>query len=259
MEMVPTITLSSLEKNGRLGNQMYQVAAVIAAAKEHGMNYVFPEWRYSKYMFAQLPIGSVKVDRIWNEPTFHYTPIPKFTTDADIAGYFQSCLHFEKHWFDILPYFTLKDEWHYYIWNKYGHLLNQPTCSIHVRRGDYLISPHLEYHGVLSADYYQKALNKLYGDEQESILKIVLSDDVEYCKQKFTQPNTIFIENELDIIDLFIGSYCVDNILANSSFSWWMWRLNKNTNKKACAPKNWFTSAANLDTKDLYCKDWIVL
>lgn len=256
---MPTITFSQLGKLGRLGNSMFQIAAVIGAAKEYGDAYVFPEWPYSKHMFIPLPVGTVKVDRIWNESTYRYSAIPNFGMDCDIAGYFQSNLYFEKHWFDILPYFTLKDEHHYYIWNKYVALLNQRTVSIHVRRGDYLVSPALEWHGVLGMDYYEAALDTLYTDGQHDVLKMVFSDDIAWCKQKFTQPNTIFVEGELDVIDLFIASYCMDNIIANSSFSWWQAYLNKNVTKRVVAPKRWFTENAKLDTKDLYCKDWIVV
>jgi len=51
---------------------------------------------------------------------------------------------------------------------------------------------------------------------------------------------------------------CSGHIIANSSFSWWgAWLSNS---EKVIAPQKWFGPGnAHLDTKDLYCPDWIVI
>ncbi len=51
-----------------------------------------------------------------------------------------------------------------------------------------------------------------------------------------------------------------DNVIGNSTYSWWAAWLNKNQNKKVYSPhyKQWFgTSYSNLDTKDLIPVNWI--
>jgi hypothetical protein len=69
----------------------------------------------------------------------------------------------------------------------------------------------------------------------------------------------LFIENEQDYIDLYLMSLCENNIIANSSFSWWGSWLNKNKEKKIIAPSKWFGKKINHDTKDLIPKEWIVM
>jgi hypothetical protein len=60
-----------------------------------------------------------------------------------------------------------------------------------------------------------------------------------------------------DIDDLYIMSNCKNNIIANSSFSWWGAWLNNNPNKKVIAPLNWFGSIANLNDSDIIPNTWI--
>jgi hypothetical protein len=52
-------------------------------------------------------------------------------------------------------------------------------------------------------------------------------------------------------------SMCKNNIIANSSFSWWGAWLNLNPDKKVIAPNNWFGTQTNLDIDDIIPEDWI--
>ena len=144
------VTYHELGNQGRLGNSLFQVATTLAYAFEHKKSFVFPGWKYSPYMMKPLPVSEVQNATRYNEPSFSYTPIPFIEGNVDLFGYFQSTAYFEKHLPEILPYITLNDRQFNYIISKYGYYLNQKTCSIHVRHGDYLINKNTQaYHGIL--------------------------------------------------------------------------------------------------------------
>ncbi len=132
------------------------------------------------------------------------------------------------------------------------------SCSIHVRRGDYLNLQHL--HHVLPISYYEKALSII----NPSGKIYVFSDDIAWCRDHFSFNKMIFMEGNDCIQDLSYMSSCTHNIIANSTFSWWGAYLNRNKNKKVVAPNKWFndnTNSAdyNLDTwSNIDSKDYTI-
>jgi hypothetical protein len=52
-------------------------------------------------------------------------------------------------------------------------------------------------------------------------------------------------------------SLCDNNIISNSSFSWWGAWLNNNKNKTVIGPKKWFGSSIQHNTNDIIPESWI--
>ena len=259
------ITFSQLGKAGRLANQLWQISGVMAYAAKYGKSYEFPEWEYQKYFKNQFSnTNQINVDKVYNEPTFHYTPIPNFLHDFDYNGYLQSPKYFEG---IIVPeiLFELKPEYQKQVDELYNKINpeNKPTLAIHHRFGDYLLPPHDVYHGVLYQDYYDKAAKELYTlKEAKKIKVIVCSDEIDKAKLMYNRLDEFdiyFSEGNNEIIDMFLMAKCNDIITANSSFSYWSALLNKNPDKRIVAPKQWFKNAPLCDTKDLYTKNMIVI
>lgn len=260
------LSFSKLGEYGRTANQLFQVASTYSYGQKYNKAVALPEWKYSKYFkhpfTVNTNLSSLVIDIIYNEPTFHYTEIPFIDGDVDLIGYFQSPKYFDN--INVQELFELKPEYQAQVSELYNKINPNGlhTCSIHVRRGDYLKEPHLSYHGVLDMDYYSFAISKLYGsladfEPFKKIQYIVCSDDIEWCKEHLIGIGNIhFVEGNEDIIDLFLMAHCNDNIIANSSFSWWSGYLNQNIDKRVVAPIKWF-AGANLDCKDLIPEGWI--
>lgn len=259
---------------GGLGNMLFQIASVtsIALSKktkasfssldEHldylnSENHFNPNLSYSrdykdlnmfKNMLTENPKANLKVYRY----PFHYLNIDIPEDDVILDGFFQSEKYFIKHEKEIRELFKPTQQIINTINHKYGHLLSGDTTSLHVRRGDYVNNSH--NHPPCSVEYYRQALDTLGGDKV-----LVFSDDIKWCKDVFVGDEFIYIDNEKDYIELYMMSLCKNNVISNSSFSWWGAWLNGNINKQVVSPKKWFGPYINHNTDDIIPKDWIII
>ncbi len=227
----------------RLGNQLFQIAAAFQHAKKNYNVFVCPEWKYQKYFTWKHKERDMlmQFESTWKEPGFNHSPIPYIGGNMALDGYFQSDKYFnEKTTKEI---FAFEMELMPPVEFDAGN-----TCSIHVRRGDYLNHP--DHHPVLE-----------------------ISDDIEWCKHNLTA-ETIghietekgfddlciqFSENRTEMEDFYLMSKCAHNIIANSSFSWWAAYLNENPNNLVISPSkdNWHGPAYCLwKHDDLIPKNW---
>lgn len=247
------ITFSKLGQFGRLGNQLWQIAALIGYAKKYNTSYFIKDWKYAHYFKNSFNKGNKRLAFTYREKDFTYDPIPA-KTQLEIEGYFQSEKYFEGA--DIKEQFEPSEEVEKYINEKYGEWLKGETVSVHIRRTDYLNLG--DYHYNLDMNYYDTAINYF---NRNTTNFIFFSDDIDWCIRNIDINNALFIKGEKDIIDLFLMSKCKHNIIANSSFSWWASYLNKNPHKKVIAPSKdkWFGKLMNKSVDDLYLDNWILV
>ena len=253
---------------GGLGNYMFQIACAYAYALKNNKKPIFTiddsivihkhinaykENVLSNVVF--LNNKDTKGFNVFNENGFHYNEIPSVGGSLYLNGYFQSEKYFKEYSKEIKELFSYN-----IIGKENSNLIykelneNNNTCSIHVRRGDYLNSPN--HHPTQNMNYYMKSIKQMPKDT----VFFIFSDDIAWCKSSFPDlPEKFkFVEGNTDYEDLKIMMLCKHNIICNSTFSWWAAWLNENPDKKIIAPSLWFGPAyANHDTKDLYCENWI--
>lgn len=189
----------------------------------------------------------------------------KLKGNVVLHGHFQNTKYFEEYEDTIRQSFSFK----YQLDDKNLDLANKikqtNSISIHIRRGDYLTNEQAKNNfAVCPIEYYQKAIAKIVNDIENPHFYI-FSDDINWAKENLPLANI-----SADYIDWNTGaesykdmqlmSLCKNNILANSSFSWWAAWLNTNENKIVIAPNQWFANEKrNKDLVDFYPKDWTII
>jgi hypothetical protein len=282
------ISFTSIGRLGRLGNQMFQFASAVGISQRAGTKAIFP-------LEACLELNNtgpinpetgqntlVKCDILdgFDIQGGHFIPVREFpeihsrymernfgycpeTSDlqdgTDLYGYFQTEKYFSESSEYLRNSFRFKKEVKekaIRYWEKNIERVNVFTyCSIHVRRGDYLMYPN--HHPTCSAEYYNSAIERM--DRLGRTIYVVFSDDTEWCKTQFAGDNFIVVETGDQFQDMYLMSHCHHNIIANSSFSWWGAWLNKNPFKKVIAPSRWFGPEIPKDVSDIYCPSWEVI
>jgi len=270
------ITFSRIGYMGRLGNQMFQLAATIGIASERGFDAGIPIENCtrkigngpidvntglamnvkcdlldcfnipSKYLISEK---DMKIRQVYCEGDFKFnTQVLSLEQNTDLYGYFQTEKYFKSIETEIREIFSFRSEI-IAEGNKYCTIEN--GVSIHIRRGDYLTSS--DYHPVQSLSYYNDAISKF----NENSNFYIFSDDPEWCKLNFNVKNSKVIESGNPYIDMYLMSLCDGHIIANSSFSWWGAWLSKKSDKTVVAPSKWFGKYLPKDTSDIYCENWI--
>lgn len=232
----------SCELMGGLGNELFQIASAYSLSLKHKVDFYIPEWKNSKYF--NIPNFKKSMPEIFqhNQKQFHYYNRP-YQCGTLYKGYYQSSKFFEGFDSEIKSLFELKNEY------KYEELNN--SCSIHVRRGDYLQLE--QFHPVQTMKYFDEAIHRIK-KEVRKVNFIVFSDDIKWCKENFHYSNLSFSEGEM-IEDFAKMISCTHHIISNSSFSWWTAYLSQKG--LVIAPVKWFGPALSHDTRDIYEKDWI--
>jgi hypothetical protein len=280
------IGYNRLGSNGRLGNQMFQYAALRGIAAKREYDWVIPPDTYKHTdnygLFETFEMKNVKESNLGfvDGQTItenDYCFIPEFFDECPdnvtLDGYFQTEKYFHHIENEIREDFTFKKE---YLnpCKEYIDSLNSPPIFLHIRQLDNIGREN--YHPILPISFFEEALSNFSDDT----LCFVFTDDMNWCKSQefFKQERFLFNENNqryayetvdgkgqmqntlLPQVDLCLMSLCSGGIIANSSFSWWgAWLQNNRGKIIAPNPKKWFGYAmSHLDTSDVIPDRWIV-
>jgi hypothetical protein len=122
--------------------------------------------------------------------------------------------------------------------------VGKDSIAVHVRRGDYLI-PHGKF--LNGKSYYEAGVERIIKAKglQKPMITI-FSDDPEWCRKEMGVlagcPANVFAGKlGSDAEELMLMSLYGNNVISNSTFSWWSAFLNKNDGKMVVMPADWFT------------------
>lgn len=256
------IGMNSLGQNGRIGNQMFQYAALVGIAKNKGFDFCIPD--HSKYNLSEEfednkgrsihhqlqkcfkllhlngKYGIVEGDTVEvKQHHFCKELFDQCPNNVTLLGHFESYKYFEKCEDELRLDFQFHDDLleqseKFYIKNNIKN-----SVSIVVRRGDFLLYP--DCHPVCNKDYYKSCIDFI-GDRQF----VIISDDIEWCKSQeiFSGNNFYFVHEQnkflKSVYDLCVSSLSDDFIISNSTFAWWSSWLSLNKSKKVYIPDPWF-------------------
>ena len=207
-----------------LANQMFQFAVLYSMSKDLNKNLVFfynQNIKINKFYKINLNYDSKYLNfHNYDEKTFEYYDL--FTElnnnffknkNINLSGFYQCDKYFLKYKNDILDLYSLNQEDERYICNLMlnANTKKLPTVSIHIRRGDY--SKYPGYHIIVDISY-RECISKF-----DNHFFYIFSDDYEWCKKYITPlVKFYYISTEKDYIDLIMMSKCDHNIIANSTF-----------------------------------------
>lgn len=225
--------LITAEFIGRLGNSLFQVAAMIGYAKKHNCRYgVQHNQRESTILnhFPHLPKFE-GYGRRYNEPRFDYDELPYTGKPMHLVGFFQSERYFENAKEEVKNTFKL---------NFVEGL--QDYVSLHVRRGDYV--QHSGSFPPITPEYVNLAIDAVRNSGVDVKNILCFSDDIKWCRENIKSSGIEFSEGKNEFDDLSLMHSCGNHIIANSTFSWWGAWLGHNPNKIIVTPSqdgfNWF-------------------
>jgi hypothetical protein len=260
--------------NGGLGNQLFLIFTVISYSLKYGIPFIFPNISIQndrKFYFDNFLIDlkkhtkcispqEIKCAKFKEKSLFLYNKIPYFRKNLCIYGFFQNILYFHEYKNKILEIIGFNNQVNIVV-NKYSKFINF-DCSLHFRIGD---TKNNKGFIILNTSYYIDALNTikdkikkvLYFYEEEDLIQV--NENVKILKNIFPDIHFIGIDTSIeDYEQMILMSLCKNNIIANSTFSWWSAYLNNNNT--VLYPSKYFSNYfehLNKDTSNLFLDSWI--
>lgn len=260
------VSLSPITGEGRMGNYMFRVAALIGTAKEHNL---VPIISKDNPLGVWFDLPNMYDINLTNTKSVQAADCCRYYKDVNaidsnfnwvLYGYFQSWRYFNKHKDTVKRALKLKQA---YLDNatEFVNRIKLPgydSVCLHVRRGDmnHILS---EIQGYKIADikYIQNAM-EFYKGTFKTVQFIVLSDDIDWCKQNIKQENTFYSPFTDPGSDMALMTLCNHVIVTSGSFGWWgAWLSGGVTVYYAGFPRKRSPVAKQTSPSDYYPPHWI--
>lgn len=268
------VTDTYLGTRGDMGNQIFQLACVIAAANRSKAKVVLPT-RISLlpiielFDLTQFEWKDVNPDATFYEyDNYERIVIPSDGRTYNISGYRQAYKYFEDSAANIRNIFTPRIE----ILNAVREILPTEYIAVHIRKGDYIKYIHkiplLREFRRCQLEYYKQGIRKLRESYPDCNL-LVCTDSPQWVTPLLAELDSKAIlapvPNDVnpkfsDFCTLYLANGLV---MSNSTYSWWASYLRNN--RPIVAPSPWWDpdgfigTAMALDGPYLHHPDWWIL
>ena len=265
------MTIVTAIPSGRLGNLLFIMFTTIAYALEYNLEYVF--LRNYEHNYWETAFQYLKQYSVHRCPTLKYYTIKEtkqgFTKLPEpncqyplikLSGYFQSAKYFDQYREQIFEIFNI-DEHLKNCEKTLSETINiellKQSTTIHFRLGDYKTIG-LQ---MMPIEYYITGIKYIVDQEHiKYIFYFCEEENIADVQQMITilmnhYPNIKFIKisNQYNPwTTLLAMSLAKNNIIANSSFSWWGAYFNQNPTKKIVYPHPWLFN----DSGDIGMSNW---
>lgn len=257
-----------------MGNQMFQLACLIAAAGRSDARMVVPP-RIDNLPMTGLfdleawPRATIVPDQTYYEyDNYERIEIPRDGLHYDIRGYRQAYAYFEDAADSIRKIFTPKAE----ILDQIRKNLPSQYIAIHIRRGDYIKTIHqvplLREFKQCQLAYYQAGIRHLRAINPE-LPVIVCTDSPKWVAPLLPEldPHAILAPTVATIAPKF-SDFCTlylatGVVISNSTYSWWAAYL-RNQRPVVCPtpwwdPRGFIGTGMGLNGPYLHYPEWWLL
>lgn len=269
-----TFPIVSVNIMGGLGNQLFQIAAAYAYARqkngilqiihkiENGNRPVY--WdsilsRIQPYLVSHLP---PYLEQWWEPMPTQYREIGALPHNGIyLNGYLQSSKYYgtDEIKQEIKALFRPDPHLHTDICTTYSHLIEnrERVILVHSRRTDYIT--YRDVHGPLEATYYKEAIRRMMMRIENPIF-LLCGDDPAYWNEIRDDIPEVFnhehliLANESDIRTFVLLQQFQNVIMSNSTFIWWCVWLS--SAKHVMVPSKWFGPAGPAYYEDIYEESW---
>lgn len=249
---------------GGFGNQLFTYSCGYALAKRMDANLLLDTSQHDSGYFRQLELYNLNIEykdktnykaknniinkiyrkfkiglltkMIYEHKTYTFQQeIFEQKGNIFLQGYWQSYKYFDEYKNDLkrqfMPVYEQKSD----IKKLIENLKTHESVAVHIRRGDYIT-----VNGCIDMNYYNRAIYYL-DNKFDNLNFYFFSDDIDWVKNYFGQKityNYVSINSTSQSLDEFFAmSACKNQIISNSTYSWWAAYLNDNINKIIIAPE----------------------
>ena len=277
------ITFTHLGKYGRLGNQLFQYAALKALSLEkkleakipdfdsfnwHGQKCVLNNFNLSLEKYTQEDIDGLKY-RLTEKNPKYMENMSVVVDNTDLYGFFQNTKYFEKWQDDIKNDFSIKESIQKisedYIKSLKSRYNTDNIISLHIRRGDVTDGTNKLYGGIeryigkegklektsVLGEYIYKSISTFDSNTKFLVFSggsrkgnTHNQSDMDWCRENLIGDEFIFSEGGSEIQDFCTITKCDGCIVSPAStFSWWAAYLNPS--ERIIAPKYFWIDKDN--------------